>query len=316
MTKQYSDLIKRVVSDMASFPPAVLVKAKLRDAAREFCDQSHALKVDFDFDTVVDQRGYLLLPSFDAMVKQVYRASRRTATNVTDGVDGSEIRQDGYDVFEGDASAEAGVVVTCAALDLDAVAFADTGATLNDLPVHANADNSFYLFCGFDTDSGIGAIYYLASAAEYANALNGALPQSGYYLPSPYDDLFGTYEALAGSTGSATVAPTQADGVAWRFEFRPGRAPKTVVADGLRVKCVMVPGHYADGLPVWFMNRYSDALVAGARAALLAMPKRKWTDRELSAVEQSRFYGRISDAKWDVVTQRKSMQLQAGGGFI
>lgn len=74
----------------ASCAPDVITRA-LKDAARLVCIETEAYRPKLEVDTVAAQRIYTLTLPTDTVVKRVERAWLRTADEVTDGLQGSEI---------------------------------------------------------------------------------------------------------------------------------------------------------------------------------------------------------------------------------
>lgn len=74
----------------------------LRDACREFCEETGAWHEELTLDLVDGQVRYNLIPSFDAHVYRLVDVWKLTEDQVTDGVRGDALGVDLYDLTAGD----------------------------------------------------------------------------------------------------------------------------------------------------------------------------------------------------------------------
>lgn len=88
-----------------------------------------------------------------------------------------------------------------------------------------------------------------------------------------------------------------------QLEFRT--APTVDVTKGLEVMAVLVPHLSATDLPDWLLNRYAEALVAGAISRLALMPNKLWTSDKLAAAKNREWRNGISTAKADIASDYK-----------
>lgn len=89
-----------------------------------------------------------------------------------------------------------------------------------------------------------------------------------------------TYEALSAHTAAATFAEDFVNG---KWED---------ITDGLIVKVVLVPRLNCTELASWFMEKWAEALINGAKASLMIQPKKTWSDPDrarLFAFEYDRY---------------------------
>lgn len=73
--------------------------------------------------------------------------------------------------------------------------------------------------------------------------------------------------------------------------------PSPTVAGSLRCRCKVKPSDTSTGLPDALAFQYRDAIAEGAKARLMLMPKKPWTDAALAAVAQMKFDAAINTAK-------------------
>lgn len=75
--------------------------------------------------------------------------------------------------------------------------------------------------------------------------------------------------------------------------------PDTKIAGGLVVTVALQPTRTSTSFPGWIWSRYFDGLAAGAKARLMEMPGKPWTNLQLSAVYRARFDAAVAGAKVD-----------------
>lgn len=288
----YLQLVPRVQTGLSTFPAPLLVVDKLQETAREFARETLALREDFDIDLSEGVRNYRLASADGLVVHKVAAVFRRSLYDIVNGRDGEPLNPAQFALMR-EREIDDGLVVTTSQDGYaDEGVYSLTGETLNDLPVFASAGGDNVLFCGFNA-GGTGIVYYIASAEDYAAAQDGAIPHDAYELPPPYSAQVGTYNGKNGFIGTATVAANAAESAISLYNV-----PTADFDNGLRVRCAMVPEHYSTGLPARYMDSFSDALISGARAKLLLMKGRPWSDPEMGAFEL-RKHGRLAtDAKW------------------
>ena len=73
--------------------------------------------------------------------------------------------------------------------------------------------------------------------------------------------------------------------------------PDRKIPGGLVVTVALQPVRTSTSFPNWIWSRYFDALSAGAKARLMAMPKKPWTSPELYALYRGRFESAMAGAK-------------------
>lgn len=73
--------------------------------------------------------------------------------------------------------------------------------------------------------------------------------------------------------------------------------PVRKIAGGLVVTAALQPTRASTTFPTWIWSRYFDALADGAKARLLAMPKKPWTSPELFTLYRGRFDAAMGGAK-------------------
>jgi hypothetical protein len=72
--------------------------------------------------------------------------------------------------------------------------------------------------------------------------------------------------------------------------------PPGVQADGLTAKLAIKPARAATGLEQWIADRYHEPIAHGAKARLMRMPRKPWTDKPSSADYQMRFDDAVAKA--------------------
>ncbi len=64
----------------------------------------------------------------------------------------------------------------------------------------------------------------------------------------------------------------------------------------IEVEVALVPTRGSEDVPMWFADRYSDALISGAMFRLLAMEGRPWSDKAQAAMESIAWQNALSSA--------------------
>jgi hypothetical protein len=77
----------------------------------------------------------------------------------------------------------------------------------------------------------------------------------------------------------------------------PGDAQAGVV---VKVKTAFVPALDATSIPAEYIERFSETLIAGAKANLLNIPGKTWTNPGLASVNQAAFEKGVSEARIEV----------------
>lgn len=90
-----------------------------------------------------------------------------------------------------------------------------------------------------------------------------------------------THYSCFGAPGTITVYPT----------------PALVSTETLRIVASWLPGFGANVLPDELGHRYARDLAEGAKARLMLMPDRKWTNLPLAGVCQGKFDTAVNDAR-------------------
>lgn len=73
--------------------------------------------------------------------------------------------------------------------------------------------------------------------------------------------------------------------------------PDRKIPGGLVVTVALQPTRASTSFPTWIWSRYFRALSAGAKAELMAMPKKPWTSPELYSLYRGRFEAAMASAK-------------------
>ncbi|MBB3010627.1 phage adaptor protein [Cupriavidus alkaliphilus] len=80
--------------------------------------------------------------------------------------------------------------------------------------------------------------------------------------------------------------------------------PDTKIMGGLVVTVALQPTRGSTGFPTWIWSRYFDGLAAGAKARLMAMPGKPWTNLQQALLYRAQFQSAMASAK---VESQKSL---------
>lgn len=72
--------------------------------------------------------------------------------------------------------------------------------------------------------------------------------------------------------------------------------PTSAVTDGLDVQVAIVPNWDAQELDPAFLERWAEAIIFGAKAALMIMPNKQWTNPQLAVFYSRKYEDQISSA--------------------
>lgn len=75
--------------------------------------------------------------------------------------------------------------------------------------------------------------------------------------------------------------------------------PDTKIANGLTITLALQPTRTSTNFPSWIWTRYFDALSAGAKARLMAMPGKPWTSPQLYQLYRAQFETGAAVAKME-----------------
>ncbi|NSX14950.1 hypothetical protein HTY52_12780 [Cupriavidus taiwanensis] len=73
--------------------------------------------------------------------------------------------------------------------------------------------------------------------------------------------------------------------------------PDTKIMGGLVVTVALQPTRGSTGFPTWIWSRYFDALASGAKARLMAMPGKPWTNLQQAVLYRAQFELTVAAAK-------------------
>jgi hypothetical protein len=76
--------------------------------------------------------------------------------------------------------------------------------------------------------------------------------------------------------------------------------PTGNISDGVTAKIAVKPTRSAAGLDSVIFERWADEIAAGAKATLMAMPRKPWTDTIAAAENKKTFEDAIAKAKLEV----------------
>lgn len=77
--------------------------------------------------------------------------------------------------------------------------------------------------------------------------------------------------------------------------------PDTKIVGGLVVTVALQPTRTSTTFPTWIWSRYFDALAAGAKARLMAMPGKPWTNPQLFQIYRGQFEAGMAGAKFEAM---------------
>ena len=78
--------------------------------------------------------------------------------------------------------------------------------------------------------------------------------------------------------------------------------PVADAATGLRLRAALRPTESATGIPGDLARRYWEQILAGAKARLMLMPGKPWTNPDMAGVQAGAFDAGVSRAGWDAAT--------------
>lgn len=110
-----------------------------------------------------------------------------------------------------------------------------------------------------------------------------------FKTPAELSDLLGDWRAAKGAPQFITqVRPTQ-------FYLVP--KPTVSIANGLTLRVALKPSRASTGLETFLFEDYLDAITAGAKARLFAMPKKPWTDAGAASNQRDAFDTKIRETR-------------------
>ena len=125
--------------------------------------------------------------------------------------------------------------------------------------------------------------------------------------PKPYARL--AYELMNWQTATATSPVFYA--MPDLLSFSPLPIPTNFpVAFSFRVRVALMPNSSAVQLPEIIGDRFSDALAYGARARLMAMPNKNWSDQKTAMYYQAKYNEEFNRAKIEGMQNIASGSLQ------
>lgn len=123
--------------------------------------------------------------------------------------------------------------------------------------------------------------------------------------PSPDTTISGADEVRLGGVELDPITQDQAPSISsnWRTDSGTPRAylqptplslilvpvPATDLAGGLEVWAAVEPSATASGVEAWVFERFREEIAAGAKARLMAQPKKDWSDPNMAAYYQGLF---------------------------
>jgi len=165
-------------------------------------------------------------------------------------------------------------------------------------------------------------------------AINSVASQGEYTLTAPTDSVF--IESLAVKHNDillewTTERELDEDSSTWRTDTSNQAssviataenkimlypAPESSVAGVIKVKVVLKPSTTATTLPSELRDQYLDAITAGTKSRLMAMPGQAWSNPQMSVYYRGVFDRGIDDARMAVAkygAYRKSARIIAKG---
>jgi hypothetical protein len=82
--------------------------------------------------------------------------------------------------------------------------------------------------------------------------------------------------------------------------------PSANYSAALILEVVLMPYMYSQTLSPVFLEKWSEAIAAGAKANLMAMPDKAWSNPQMSAYYQSQFDRFVGEARFDNTHKNKS----------
>lgn len=112
--------------------------------------------------------------------------------------------------------------------------------------------------------------------------------------PAAEDDLAQRYPRWQTELGAPKFYLTDEPG-----QILLAPVPDSKVQNGLLVTVALQPTRVSTGFPTWIWSRYFDALAAGAKARLMAMPSKPWTSPQLYSLYRANFETGAAAAKME-----------------
>jgi hypothetical protein len=85
--------------------------------------------------------------------------------------------------------------------------------------------------------------------------------------------------------------------------------PTAAATNGLVVTIVVRPHFSATAYPEWFLDRYSEALMAGTLSKLMLEPKKPWTNPERGIMYRDLYSEKKSLARREIDAEHKSVDI-------
>lgn len=94
--------------------------------------------------------------------------------------------------------------------------------------------------------------------------------------------------------------------------------PTPTAAGTLKVKAVLKPSQTATTVPQQIFDHYLEAIAAGAKWRLMAMPEREWSNPQLALYYRDVFMRGISDAKMSAIRghNRAVITMRTGNAYV
>ena len=285
MTTAYTDLLNWVMPDLPGAPPTTLVVNAIRDAVIEFCERSLCYRQE------LNQILVLAPTSTTTTVAQVAGDSQVTVASTTDFSNGDTMTVELTDgtKWRGHVSgAPAGLVIT---LDGTLPQAVDIGAAVTRL---------VYLYT-----------ITIPTGFAFVKGLSAWLNDAPID-PISQDDLDNEFN----NTSFGWV------GVNWRTDVNlPTRfyfpddatvalAMPPSTQGALRVLAALKPTRASTTFPTTIYERYVETIAHGAKAKVMLIPKKPYSDKDAGAFHLGMFNGLIGEARIQVARAQTRAPLR------
>lgn len=290
MATPYTDLLNWVMPDIAMPPAPGLVTNAIRDSVIELCERSLIYRQEL-------QQILVLAPTATTTsAAAAIGASTLTLANTASFVDGVTLTvelSDGTKWRGHQSGAPAGSVITLdGTLNVDAL----SGAAVTIL---------VYLYA-----------MTLPSGTAFAKGLSAWLNDAPID-PMSQDDLDTEFNntdfGWAGVNWRTDVSlPT-------RFYFPDdntvGLALPPATSGNLRILAALKPTRASTSFPTWIYERHVETIAHGAKAKIMSIPKKPYSDIPMAAHHMEMFNAGVGDARVDAARSRSRAPLRTHSVF-
>jgi heat shock protein HslJ len=282
----YSSLLPYMVTELPMCPDN-LISQVLAKTGREFCRRTEAWQEDLDIIAGVEyQQEYTLTHSYSAYVHRLLWVK----------VGSSPYPPHSYELVDESVLKFASNYVPHSFDDLLLTCGTAGDTTLATWTAVTDASATFSVSGGTHevTDMDFsGAADFDDIALSIQTGLRAEMESNLVHVQWVTDHFVIWDESAEMSYLTAGTEGTDISGASWMN----GLTGTGTLSGHIIARVAFRPQLTADDLPDWFMDRYGEAMIAGAKAELLKQPRKEWSDRELASYYMGEWLGWIGRAK-------------------